>query len=151
MNRTNSIVIQAPLHDIFEVASDLERWPDYLSHYKYNKFLSKKPWGGVVKMCAVRDFITTAWVSEYRIKPEEIQLEFKHLRSTLNATRGMEVIWHFNETDAGVKIDIVHIHQLNWPIIGGLVNDYIVGWFFIHYIANKTLAGLKHRMEKKVS
>ena len=37
------------------------------------------PWGGIVKMSAVRTFIPTTWISEYRIDTEKCQLYFKHL------------------------------------------------------------------------
>jgi len=67
MRTSNIITIKAPLHVIYNTAADLAHWPDFLSHYRYNKFLSKMPWGGIVKMSAVRTFIPTTWISEYRI------------------------------------------------------------------------------------
>ena len=108
MRTSNVITIKAPLHVIYTVASDLVRWPDFLSHYRYNRFLSKMPWGGIVKMSAVRTIIPTTWISEYRIDTEKCELYFKHLKSTLNATRGMVVVWHFTETPEGVRVEITH-------------------------------------------
>ena len=40
MRTSNVITIQAPLPRIFATASDLARWPDFLPHYRYNRFLS---------------------------------------------------------------------------------------------------------------
>ena len=147
MRMSNVITIHAPLDRIFMVASDLTRWPDFLSHYRYNRFLSPMPWGGIVKMSAVRSGIPTTWVSIYRVDTEHCQLHFEHLRSTLNATRGMIVIWNFTETSEGVVVEISHELDLRWPLIGGLVSRYIVGRFFIHHIATLTLAGLKRKVE----
>jgi hypothetical protein len=147
MKTTNTITIRAPLAKIFATASDLPRWPDFLSHYRYNRFLSPMPWGGIVKMAAVRSGIPTAWVSIYRVDTEHCQLHFEHLRSTLNATRGMIVVWNFTETPEGVVVEISHELDLRWPLIGGLVSRYIVGRFFIHHIATLTLAGLKRKVE----
>jgi hypothetical protein len=151
MKKSNAVVINAPLVDIFSVASDLTRWPEYLSHYRYNKFLSPMPWGGVVKMSAVRTGIPTTWISLYRIDTDRRELQFEHLKSTLNATRGMWVVWTFEELPEGVRVEITHELSLKWPIIGGFVSDVIVGWFFIHYIATKTLAGLKRKMEAQAA
>jgi ribosome-associated toxin RatA of RatAB toxin-antitoxin module len=151
MRTTNVILIQAPLHRIFTVAADLARWPDFLPHYRYNRFLSPMPWGGIVKMSAVRTFIPTTWISEYRIETDKPQLYFKHLRSAFNATRGMIVIWHFTETPEGVRVEITHDLELHWPLIGGFVSKYIVGLFFIHHIASLTLAGLKRKVESMPS
>jgi hypothetical protein len=147
MRTSNVITIQAPLPVIFNVASDLARWPDFLSHYRYNRFLSPMPWGGIVKMSAVRTFIPTTWISIYRIDVEKCQLHFEHLRSTLNATRGMIVVWHFTQTPEGIRIEITHDLDLRWPLIGGFVGRVIVGQFFIHHIATRTLAGLKSKVE----
>ncbi len=147
MRTSNVITIHAPLERIFAAASDLARWPDFLPHYRYNRFLSPMPWGGIVKMSAVRTFIPTTWISEYRIDTEKCQLYFKHLKSALNATRGMEVVWHFTETPEGVRVEITHDLELHWPVIGGFVGKYIVGLFFIHHIATRTLAGLKRKVE----
>jgi hypothetical protein len=147
MRTSNAITIRAPLEPIFAAASDLARWPDFLSHYRYNRFLSPMPWGGIVKMSAVRSFIPTTWISVYRIDTERCQLHFEHLRSTFNATRGMIVVWHFTETPEGVRVEITHDLDLRWPLIGGFVGKYIVGLFFIHHIASRTLAGLKRKVE----
>jgi hypothetical protein len=151
MKTVNAITIRAPLAAIFATASDLARWPDFLAHYRYNRFLSPMPWGGIVKMSAVRSGIPTTWVSVYRVDTEKGQLFFEHLRSTLNATRGMIVIWSFTETPQGVLVEISHELDLRWPVIGGLVSKYIVGRFFIHHIATLTLAGLKRKVEGLVS
>ncbi len=105
------------------------------------------PWGGIVKMSAVRTFIPTTWISIYRVDPANRQLHFEHLRSSLNATRGMVVVWDFTETPDGVRVEITHDLELHWPLIGGFVGKYIVGFFFIHHIATRTLAGLKRKVE----
>jgi ribosome-associated toxin RatA of RatAB toxin-antitoxin module len=149
MRTSNIITIQAPLEQIFNAAADLARWPDFLSHYRYNRFLSSMPWGGIVKMSAVRTFIPTTWISIYRIDTEKRQLHFEHIRSALNATRGMIVVWHFHETPEGIQVEITHDLDLHWPLIGGFVGKYIVGLFFIHHIATRTLAGLKRKVESQ--
>ena len=147
MRTSNVITIKAPTETIFAVASDLARWPDFLSHYRYNRFLSPMPWGGIVKMSAVRTIIPTTWVSVYRIDTEKRQLHFEHLKSAFNATKGMIVVWTFTETPEGVQVEITHDLELHWPLIGGFVGKYIVGLFFIHHIATQTLAGLKRKVE----
>jgi ribosome-associated toxin RatA of RatAB toxin-antitoxin module len=147
MRTSNVITINAPLHVIFSIASDLERWPDFLSHYRYNRYLSRLPAGGIIKMSAVRTVIPTTWISEYRIDTEKVQLYFRHLKSAFNATRGMVVVWTFQPVPEGIRVEITHDLELHWPLIGGFVGKYIVGRFFIHHIANRTLAGLKRKVE----
>jgi hypothetical protein len=146
MRTSNRIVIQAPLVEIFSVASDLPKWPEFLPHYRYNKFLSLMPWGGIIKMAATRTGIPISWVSIYRIDAERREMQFEHLKAF---TRGMLVVWTFEEREDGVAIEITHDLELKWPLIGGFVAKYIIGQFFIEHVATKTLAGLKRRMENK--
>src|SRR5271163_900430 len=108
MNTTNVILIRGRLETIFNTIADLARWPDFLPHYRYNRFLSPMPWGGIVKMSAVRTVIPTTWVSIYRIDTEKRQLHFEHIRSAMNATKGMIVVWTFEETPEGVRVEITH-------------------------------------------
>ena len=151
MFKSNAITINAPLERIYNIAADLPRWPDFLPHYRYNRFLSRMPDGGIIKMSAVRSGIPTTWVSEYRVDPATPQLYFKHLKAAFNATKGMIVLWHFTQTPEGVRVEITHDLELRWPVIGGFVSKYIVGSFFIHHIATRTLAGLKRKVESMPS
>jgi ribosome-associated toxin RatA of RatAB toxin-antitoxin module len=148
MKQANDIIIRAPLTKIFTAASDLARWPEFLPHYRYNRFLSHTPSGGIVKMSAVRSGLPTTWVSEYRIDTQNRQLHFRHLKSTLNATAGMEVVWSFEELANGaVRVSITHDLHRSLPLIGLSASDWLIGKFFIHHIATKTLAGLKRKVE----
>jgi ribosome-associated toxin RatA of RatAB toxin-antitoxin module len=148
MKQTNEIVIRAPLKKIFTAASDLSRWPEFLPHYRYNRFLSQTPSGGIVKMSCLRSGLPTTWVSEYRIDTQKRQLHFHHLKSALNATAGMNVVWDFKELrDGSVRVTITHDLHRSLPLVGLAASDWLIGKFFIHHIATKTLAGLKRKVE----
>ena len=101
MKQVNSITIKAPLNKIFLAASDLTRWPEFLPHYRYNRFLTHTPSGGTVRMSCVRSGLVTTWVSEYLIDTKRCQLHFEHLKSTLNASVGMKVVWNFKKKPNG--------------------------------------------------
>jgi hypothetical protein len=148
MKFSNDITIRAPLNKVFSVASNLPRWPEFLPHYRYNRFISQTPSGGIVKMACVSSRLTIRWVSEYRIDTENRQLHFRHRRSTLNATRGMKVVWDFEELPAGfVRVSIRHDLDRQWLKIGPALASWIAGRFFIEEIAEKTLLGLKRKVE----
>ncbi len=148
MKQTNEIIIRAPLKKIFTAASDLSRWPEFLPHYRYNRFLSHTPSGGIVKMSCVRSGLPTTWVSQYRIDTQKRQLHFHHLKSALNATAGMNVVWDFEELgDGAVRVTITHDLHRGLPLVGLAASDWLIGKFFIHHIATKTLAGLKRKVE----
>jgi hypothetical protein len=50
----------------------------FLPHYRYNRFITQTPSGGIVRMCCVSSRINVRWVSEYRIDTANRQLHFLH-------------------------------------------------------------------------
>ena len=151
MHTTKQIEIAAPIEAVFAVAADLEKWPTFLPHYRFNRFLSRLPSasgpGGIVKMAATRSWLVAiplTWISIYRVDPENFQMHFEHLKPT---TRGMIVRWEFTPIAGGVRVQIIHDFTLPWPLIGGFVADRIIGSFLIDHVAGLTLQGLKKQME----
>ncbi len=148
MRSVSSILINAPLDLIVEKAADLEQWPTFLPHYRFNRFLSRLADGrdgGIVQMAAYRTGIPLEWVSIFSVDRTVPALYFEHLKPT---TRGMKVVWNFYERPDGVFITIAHDFHLDWPIIGDFVANQIIGEWLIDHIAPKTLAGLKKLLEK---
>ena len=53
METVDEQIVRAPVAKIFELARQVERWPDYLPHYRYVKFRSQRSdGGGLVEMAA---------------------------------------------------------------------------------------------------
>jgi uncharacterized membrane protein len=143
MNTESRIVIRAPKQRIFEVTSDLSRWPELLPHYRYITYLERGNDRHVVKMAAHRDGIPISWVSEQIIDRERIEIRFHHLRAF---TKGMEVVWTYDETPDGTEVRIVHDLNFRIPALSFLAEP-IIGGFFIDNIANKTLREFKKYFE----
>ena len=144
MHKANSIIIHAPKTEIFETAANLELWPKILPHYRYIRYLKRGPDRNIVVMAAVRSGIPISWTSEEIIDREEMKIHFHHLKAW---TKGMHVVWSFKETPAGVLVEIVHDLRFRIPLLAPLI-DPIVGTFFIHHIAGKTLRCMKSHLEK---
>ena len=144
MNATNSIVMQAPLDRIFETAADLSRWPEFLPHYRWIKYLETSPSKNVVKMAARRGWIPIKWTSEHVVDRTNREVRFHQLKSF---TRGMRVVWTFTPEEGGVRVQIRHDMKPNIPIIGRFIADHIIARFFIHPVANETLTHMKRYVE----
>ena len=94
-------------------------------------------------MAAVRSGLPISWTSEQMIDREKIEIQFHHLKAL---TKGMRVVWSFNETPAGILVEIMH--ELRFRIRAlAPVAERIIGNFFIHHIAGKTLACMKTHLE----
>jgi ribosome-associated toxin RatA of RatAB toxin-antitoxin module len=145
MHKTNSILIHAPKMAIFETAADLELWPKILPHYRYIRFLERSPDRNVVVMAAQRSGIPISWTSEQIIDRERFEIHFVHLKAW---TKGMRVVWTFSDTRDGVLVTISHDLRFRIPVLAPFV-DPIIGDFFIHNVANKTLRCMKAYVEGK--
>jgi len=143
MHKGNSIIMHAPRQTIFETAANLELWPKILPHYRYIRYLERSPERNVVVMAATRSGIPISWTSEQIIDREQLEVRFHHLKAW---TKGMRVVWTFNETPAGVLVEILHDFRFRVPLLAPIMEP-IVGDFFIHNIANKTLRCMKAYLE----
>jgi ribosome-associated toxin RatA of RatAB toxin-antitoxin module len=137
--------MHAPKTAIFETAANLELWPKILPHYRYIRYLERGENRNVVVMAAKRSGIPIKWTSEQSIDRENLQVRFHHLKAF---TKGMRVVWTFDETPAGVLVQIVHDLQFRVPTLAPLA-ERIIGGFFISHIARQTLRHMKTHLEAR--
>lgn len=137
--------MHAPKTAIFETAANLELWPKILPHYRYIQFLERGPDRNIVVMAARRSGIPISWTSEQIIDRGNFKIHFYHLKAW---TKGMRVVWTFCDTPNGVLVTISHELRFRIPALAPIV-DPIIGDFFIHNIANKTLRCMKAYAEAR--
>ncbi len=137
---SNAIHIAAPAATIYALAAATERWPDILPHYRYVRVIARSGATRTVEMGATRDGIPIAWTAEQTDDAERPSIRFRHVRGW---TRGMDVQWRFIETERGTRVTIEHRLQFAFPFASEWIGKHIVGDFFVHDIANKTLARIK--------
>jgi ribosome-associated toxin RatA of RatAB toxin-antitoxin module len=143
MRKINSILMRAPKMSIFETAANLELWPKILPHYRYIHYLERSPNRNIVVMAATRSGIPISWTSEQIIDREKCEVRFHHLKAW---TKGMRVVWTFEDTPTGVLVKISHDLRFRIAVAAPVV-DLIIGDFFIRNVANKTLRCMKAYVE----
>ena len=142
--------VAAPVGRCFAHAADVERWPEWLPHYRWVRFLERRDGGGVVEMAAWRPFGAlrwpTWWVSEMRVDAAAPAVRYRHIRGI---TRGMDVEWAFARSGSDVAVTITHRWPgPGWPVVGRLAAAAVIGPVFIHGIAQRTLAGIARAAEE---
>jgi ribosome-associated toxin RatA of RatAB toxin-antitoxin module len=128
---------------VFETAANLEMWPRILPHYRYIRYLEQSPNRNIVIMSATRSGIPISWTSEQIIDRDRLEVRFRHLKAF---TKGMQVVWRFQEVPAGVLVEIKHDLSFRVSILAPIA-DKVIGDFFIHHVANKTLRCMKSYVE----
>lgn len=162
MTTIDAAHVRAPLSTIFELARDVERWPEHLAHYRFVRFTSRDDHGGgIVEMSANRPFGPVGWPTFWRSEMETISpgrtpsfaggtiapaIRFRHIGGI---TTGMDVVWEFAARGTGTDVRIVHVWDgPTWPVIGAFAARAVIGPVFVHGIASRTLAGLGRAAER---
>ena len=151
MRVVDHIAVRASVARTFGVAAAVERWPDFLPHYRWVRLLDGNGSGPrLVEMAAWRPFgplrYPVWWVSEMEVDNRAGAIRYRHVRGI---TRGMAVEWTVQPGLGGVS-DVRIVHEWAgpaWPVIGALAATAVIGPVFIHGIASRTLAGVKQQAE----
>lgn len=128
---------------IFDTAANLELWPKILPHYRYIRYLERGGDRNVVVMAAQHAGIPIKWTSEEIIDRDRVEVRFNHLKAF---SKGMHVVWTFTETAEGVRVEIVHDLKFRVRLLAPIA-EWIIGDFFTHNVANKTLRCMKAYVE----
>jgi uncharacterized membrane protein len=144
METTTSIQVRADRDVVYALASAVERWPAILPHYRWVRVLQDEGTRRVVEMAARRDAIPVRWTAIQELYPEERRIAFRHIGGI---TRGMEVAWTLVPNQDGVHVRIWHAFRPRWPLVPDALVRLVVGQFFVHNIASRTLRRIKELAE----
>lgn len=151
MLRVDEHLANAPVQACFRVAADVERWPAILPHYRWVRFREREGFArGIVEMAAWRPFgiakYPTWWVSRMDHDPDAPAVLYRHIDGI---TRGMEVRWEFEERGGRTLLRVIHEWDgPQWPLIGRIAADVVIGPHFVSAIAQRTLRGIARTAEE---
>jgi len=151
----DEITMRAPVEACFRAGADVERWPEWLPHYRWVRFQRRDGFGtGRVEMAARRDFgplpYPVWWVSEMRVDEARPAVIYRHVDGV---TTGMDVEWTFEDRgDGTTHVRIVHAWDTGprWPLPAPArraIGSAVIGPVFIHHVASRTLAGIRRAAE----
>jgi hypothetical protein len=148
MRTANTVPMAGDLNRIVALAADIERWPVILPHYRWVTLLDGGGERKEVEMAARRGRIPVKWraIQEIERNGGPPIIRFTHVGGV---TKGMEVAWTFATLPAGVAVRIDHDFAPNWPIVGNVLAERIIGPQFISPIANRTLTTIKAIVEDR--
>jgi uncharacterized membrane protein len=140
------MVMHAPPGVILRLAQDVEAWPRLLSHYRQVTALGERPEGRIVEMSALRQPlpVPVRWRAIQRVDAGAGTISYRHIGGV---TRGMNVEWRIVAAGANTEVTIVHRFAPPWPWPGPWLARRVVCGFFVHVIAEQTLAGIARAAE----
>jgi len=157
MHTENTVYMRGPKARIFQLAADIQDWPDLLPHYREVVVFERTDDGRrkLVEMAAVRDGFPlpglrfpVRWRSVQVCEPETGRIFFKH---TAGMALGMWVVWTLEDDvwGRGVQVTIGHDLTYPFPLLNGWFARNMVGDQFVHAIAGRTLATIKDTVERE--
>jgi ribosome-associated toxin RatA of RatAB toxin-antitoxin module len=145
MHSTIGLDVAAPADLVFTLARDTIRWERLLPHYARSRAVETRADGSViVDFVARRPMpvigvlglgIPVAWRSRTWDEPETRRLRFVHVAG---ATKGMDVTWRIEPTEAGCHVAIDHDFRPRVAPFAAFVDRA-----FTRPIAGRTLATFK--------
>lgn len=114
------IVINAPVERVYEIARDIERFPEFMDDVVEVTILEQTPerqvsrWVGLIE-----EFKRTLqWTEEDFWNEAERTCEFRMLEGDFSAYRGT---WTFTPDEQGTLVTLVVEYEYNVPLIGALI------------------------------
>jgi len=143
----NEIIIDAPLSVVFNIASDVEKYPEFIPTYKKVKIIEQDGERMIVQREGMAWGKLVNWSSEVWISPN-ISIKAIQLEGLL---QGMRIEWQFEEIDDRTRILLVHNFEYKRiPFIGNLIARFIIARI-VSRMAEETLKGIKGMSEKQLT
>jgi aromatase len=146
----NRLFMRAAPAAVAALAAHVEEWPRLLPHYRRVVVLAERPEGRVVEMIAVRHLLPVP-VRWRAVQQCDLNAGSIHYRHVGGVTRGMEVEWQLMPASGGTDVRIVHRFDPPWPWPGPWLARWLVCGFFVHAIADRTLAGIRDEAERQAA
>ncbi len=122
-----SVVIDAPIDEVYRVARDVERFPEFMDDLQSLVIVERSPdnfrtitaWVGLI-----RDFkMTIKWTQEDLWDDKLYQDDFKMIHGDMDK---MEGLWQFtSETANQTRFDSTVDYEYDVPLIGAMVKNLI--------------------------
>jgi uncharacterized membrane protein len=148
MQTANTVEIAGSLDDIMRLATDVERWPVILPHYRWVKLLDGGEDRKTVEMAARRGRFPVRWraIQEIERRKSWPVIRYRHIGGV---TKGMNVAWTFAKGRRSIIVRIDHDFAPPWPLLGGLIADRVIGPVFVSAVAGETLETIKAIVEDR--
>ncbi len=121
-----TVEVNAPVDRVFEIARDVESFPDFMDDLQSLTILDSSAdgnrtvteWVGLVKQFAMK----LKWQQEDVWDTEKKRDDFKALKGDIDEMSGY---WQFSESGGVTQFESVVDYEVNVPLVGPLVKNLI--------------------------
>lgn len=141
-----TVIIRAPLTDVYRVAKDVERFPQFMPDVESIRVLERRgstivaEWVGVVQGRKIR------WVEEDQWDDAAHVSRFKQREGDFTKYEGT---WSFTAVPEGTKTTLVLEYELELPLAGALLSNLLK--VLVRKNLESMLTALKGQLESAAS
>mgnify|MGYP000002170870 CR=1 FL=1 len=113
-----SIVVDAPARDVYELAKDQERFPDFMPDVELVTVLERHPGRTISKWKTLVEDAPIEWIEEDRFDDAALRVDYKLLEGDLDTFEGA---WTFEERDGRTYVALGVEYDFGVPTLAELI------------------------------
>jgi len=139
----SSINIKASKEDVYELAKDMEKFPEFMQDVKEVKLIKREKNKTVTEWVTDLDGIPINWIEEEDFDEEICLIKYKLIEGDLDKFEG---VWKFEKIPEGTKVTLTVDFDLGMPNLEELLGP--VSELKVRENSQMMLEGMKNKMEK---
>lgn len=147
MRLHHCITIQRPLEEVYDIASQIERYPEYMPDYLESRILERREDYCLVERKAKSRGLLYSWKSKVCFDPPYL-INFEHLSGPV---KGMIVQWRFHAVGHDATfLEFIHQLQIKTPPLLGWFRERFFFAPRISETADRVIISFKQACENSV-
>jgi len=139
------IVVDAPVRDVYELAKDQERFPEFMPDVETVRVLERRPDSILTRWKTLVEDAPIEWTEEDRFDDAATRIDYKLLEGDLEKFEGA---WTFEERDGATFVKLGIDYDFGVPTLAELIGPTLAKK--VRENADMMLAGLKKEAESRV-
>ncbi len=139
------IVVDAPVRDVYELAKDQERFPEFMPDVETVRVLERRPDSILTRWKTLVEDAPIEWTEEDRFDDDATRIDYKLLEGDLEKFEGS---WTFEERDGATFVKLGIEYDFGVPTLAELIGPTLAKK--VRENAEMMLAGLKKEAESRV-
>jgi ribosome-associated toxin RatA of RatAB toxin-antitoxin module len=139
------IVVDAPVRDVYELAKDQERFPEFMPDVETVRVLERRADSILTRWKTLVEDAPIEWTEEDRFDDAATRIDYKLLEGDLEKFEGT---WTFEERDGATYVRLGIDYDFGVPTLAELIGPTLAKK--VRENADMMLAGLKKEAESRV-
>lgn len=139
-----SIIIQGAIEDVYELAKDMERYPEFMPDVESVKVIKREPNLTVTEWETSVDGTPIMWTEQDIFDDKSFTIEYQLIEGDLDKFEG---IWKFENTPDGTRVTLTVDYDFGIPELTNLIGPTLAEK--VGENSEMMLQGMKNRIETR--